>query len=54
MSLYKIAEEYKNARDSLTSGDKVLLLEGTYNLTSGVVLRNKNVVMEGMGHSTIL
>lgn len=38
----------QKAMDSLTDGGKIILLEGTYNLSSGL-LQKKNVVIEGQG-----
>lgn len=47
--------EINNAISALPStGGKVLLLEGTYNISGSITLNKANVTLEGMGRSTII
>ncbi|NVM21686.1 MAG: right-handed parallel beta-helix repeat-containing protein [Desulfobacterales bacterium] len=47
-------EEINAAIDALPSGGKVLLLEGTYSLSSYLRIKKNDITLEGMGPASIL
>jgi polygalacturonase len=48
--------QIQGAIDSLSSnGGKIIILEGTYTLSSFIILMSKtNITIEGMGNSTVI
>jgi len=45
---------YQAMEDLPDHGGKVVLLDGTYNINSGIPIRKSNVELVGVGHSTVI